>query len=78
MLGAGLANGGAEFIMLALCTIQLAIDNLQAHDERVDVDTGRFRNSIWHFDGRLSQYSENTLSIYAANAMLLVAIRARW
>jgi hypothetical protein len=56
---------------VALGSIRLAIDNLQTHDERVDVDTGCLRNSIWHFDGGLSQYSKNALSIYAADAMLL-------
>jgi hypothetical protein len=50
----GLANSGAELIKLALCTNRLAIDNLQTHDERVDVNTGCLRNSIWHFDGGLS------------------------
>jgi hypothetical protein len=77
MLGAsvrchiGLANSAAELIKLPLCANQLAIDNLQTHDERVDVNTGCLRNSICNFDGGLSQYSKNTLSIYAADAMLL-------
>ena len=43
MLGAllryrtGLANGGVQLIKFALCNVQLAIDNLQTHDERVNV-----------------------------------------
>ena len=66
---AGLANGGAELVKFAFCTIQLTIDNLQTHDERVNMDTGCFRNSSWHFDGGLSQCSKNNLGIYAADAV---------
>jgi len=68
---ASLANRRAELIKFALRIIQLTIDNLQTHDERVNMDTGCFRNSIWHFNGGLSQCSKNALGIHAANAMLL-------
>ena len=43
---AGLANRCAELIKFALGTVQLATDNLQTHDERVNMDTGCCRNSI--------------------------------
>jgi len=68
---AGLANRCAELIKFALRIVQLATDNLQTHDQRVNVDTGCCRNSIWHFNGGLSQCSKNDLGIHAANAMLL-------
>ena len=61
----------AELIKFAIRMIQLAIDNLQTHDERVNVDTRCFCNSIRHFNGGLSQCSKNALGIHAANAMLL-------
>src|SRR5215467_11453647 len=62
---AGLANRGAELIQFALRIVQLATDNLQTYDERVNVDTGCCRNSIWHFNGGLSQGSKNDLGIHA-------------
>ena len=68
MLGALLR---AELIKFVLGIVQLAIDDLQTHDERVNVDTGCCRNSIWHFNGGLSQCSKNDLGTHAANAMLL-------
>jgi hypothetical protein len=68
---AGLANRCAELIQFALRIVQLATDNLETYDERVNVDTGCCRNSIWHFNGGLSQGSKNDLGIHAANAMLL-------
>ena len=77
MLGAllrcrgGLADRCAELIKFALRIVQLATDNLQTHDERVNVDTGCCRNSIWHFNGGISQYSKYALGIHAANTMLL-------
>ena len=77
MLGAlaqrhiGLANGCAELIELVLRIAQLAIDNPNAHDQRMNVDAGCLRNSIWHFDGRLSKCLQNALSIYTANALML-------
>jgi hypothetical protein len=49
MLGALLrcrAGRCAEVIKFALRIVQLAADNLQTHDERVNVDTGCCRNSI--------------------------------
>jgi hypothetical protein len=75
---AGFANGGAELVKFALCTIQLAINNLQTHDEWVNVDTSCVRNSIWYFDGWLPQYLKNALSIYAADAMLLEQLINGW
>src|SRR6516162_8246226 len=57
---AGLANRCAEVIKFALRIVQLATDNLQTHDERVNVDTGCCRYSIWHFNGGLSQGSART------------------
>src|SRR5262249_24204488 len=67
-----LAKRCAELIQFALRIVQLATDNLQTHDERVNVDTGCCRNSIWHFNGGLSQCSKNDLGIHPPNAMLLV------
>src|SRR5215472_8497608 len=57
---AGLANRCAELIKFALRIVQLATDNLQTYDERVNVDTGCCRNSIWHFNGGLSQVRRMT------------------
>ena len=77
MLGAllrrrgGLADRCAELIKFVLGIVQLAIDDLQTHDERANVDTSCCRNSIWNFNGGLSQCSKNALGIHAANTMLL-------
>ena len=50
---------------------QLTIDNAQASDERAQVNTGRFSNTVCNFDGGLFQNAEGGFRIHATDAMLL-------
>jgi hypothetical protein len=62
---AGLTNNGAEFIESAFFIVEIAIDNLQTHNERTQVDTRCYDNSI-----RMSARYERRSILITANQPL--------